>query len=636
MREQNCLNDMIAAIRHRGPDNAASWSDDEAGVHLGHARLSIIDLSPSGHQPMTSHSGRYVIVYNGETYNHLELRTELENSANINEWRGHSDTETLLAGFDQWGIDATITKAVGMFAFAVWDKKHRNLVLGRDRLGEKPLYYGWQNGIFLFGSELSALRGHPLFRPEINRDSITLLMRHNCIPAPYSIYIGINKLPAGSLLTINPDTPDSQPEHYWRAGNAVAQGLDNPFSGTPEEAVLSLETLLKDAVKKQMLSDVPLGAFLSGGVDSSTIAALMQAQSSKPVRTFSMGFDIAEFNEAEHAKAVAKHLRTEHTELYVSAMTAREVIPQLPTIYSEPFSDSSQIPTYLVSKMAREHVTVSLSGDGGDELFAGYNRYVLSGQTWDKLSRLPVGVRKSLAGFLTNISPTAWNKFLGPVQGLMPQGLAQKNIGEKLHKAAGVMPLENMSDVYRHLVSHWQDPTSLVRGATEPSTVLSKHNQHLQKGNHVEQMMALDMMTYLPDDILCKVDRAAMAVSLETRVPMLDHRVAEFAWQLPLDYKLRNGVGKWVLREVLYKYVPKTLIERPKMGFGIPIGDWLRGPLKEWAHDLLNEPRLRQEGYFNSELVEEKWQQHQSGKFNWQYHLWDILMFQAWLAENGD
>lgn len=627
---------MIAAIKHRGPDNAATWSDDEAGIHLGHARLSIIDLSPSGHQPMTSHSGRYVIVYNGETYNHLELRDELENCANINEWRGHSDTETLLAGFDHWGIDATIAKAVGMFAYAVWDRKNRVLNLGRDRLGEKPLYYGWQNGIFLFGSELSALRAHPLFHPQINRDSITLLMRHNCIPAPYSIYKGIYKLPPGSLLTIDPDKPDNQPESFWRVDAAVARGLDNPYSGTPQEAVLALESLLKDAVKKQMLSDVPLGAFLSGGVDSSTIAALMQAHSSNPVRTFSMGFDVADFNEAEHAKAVAQHLGTEHTELYVSARTAREVIPQLPTMYSEPFSDSSQIPTYLVSKMAREHVTVSLSGDGGDELFSGYNRYVLSGQTWDKLSRLPIGARKALAGFLTSVSPTTWNRFLGPVQGLISSGLAQRNIGEKLHKAAGVLPQETISDVYRHLVSHWQDPASLVLGATEPPTVLTKPNQLLQKCNYVEQMMALDMISYLPDDILCKVDRAAMSVSLETRVPMLDHRVVEFAWQLPLDYKLRNGVGKWILREVLYKYVPKTMIERPKMGFGIPIGDWLRGPLKEWAYDLLNDRRLQQEGFFNSELVQKRWQEHQSGKFNWQYHLWDILMFQSWLAENGE
>jgi len=636
LREQDSLKPMIEAIRHRGPDDTGSWANREVGIHLGHTRLSIIDLTQAGHQPMKSHSGRFVLVYNGETYNYTELRDELEKSAGIIDWRGHSDTETLLAGFDHWGIQQTITKTIGMFAFALWDKETRLLTIGRDRLGEKPLYYGWQNGVFLFGSELSALRAHPLFQPEINRNSITLLMRHNCIPAPYSIYNGIKKLPAGCLLTIDPDNQDAEPVMYWDAKTMIARSIDNPFGGSPEEAVSTLDNLLKDAVARQMISDVPLGAFLSGGVDSSTVAALMQASSDKPIRTFSMGFDVAEFNEAEHAKAVAKHLGTEHTELYVSSKAARDVIPRLPTMYSEPFSDSSQIPTFLVSQMAKEHVTVSLSGDGGDELFCGYNRYVLSAQTWDRLSRLPVGLRSTMANFLTSISPDTWNKTLGPIQRFMPSSMAQQNIGEKLHKAAGVMPLNNMSEVYRHLVSHWQEPSKLVLGTNEPSTILTDSNSLLQNGSQVEQMMALDLLTYLPNDILCKVDRAAMSVALETRVPMLDHRVVEFAWQLPLDYKLRNGVGKWVLREVLYKYVPKSMIERPKMGFGIPIGDWLRGPLKEWAYDLLSPERLKREGFFDSEMVQEKWQQHMSGKFNWQYHLWDILMFQSWLEENGN
>jgi asparagine synthase (glutamine-hydrolysing) len=593
---------------------------------------------------MVSAGGRYVIAFNGEIYNHVELRKAVEKGGGPHPgplpegeggaaWRGHSDTETLLAGFDAWGIEATVRRAVGMFAFAVWDRQARTLTLGRDRLGEKPLYYGWQGDAFLFGSELKALKAHPAFAAAVDRNALALLMRHNAIPAPYSIYQGIKKLLPGSLLTMSLQNRHAEPVRYWDACQVVAGGLAQPFVGSPDEAVDALDKLLRDAVAQQMMADVPLGAFLSGGVDSSTVVALMQAQSSRPVRTFSIGFHEAGYNEAEHAKAVARHLGTDHTELYVTAQQAMDVIPRLPSLYCEPFADSSQIPTFLVSQMARQHVTVSLSGDGGDELFGGYNRYVLGQRLWGKLSRLPVGLRAALARGIHALSPDAWNRLLGPIQPLLPMGLSQANVGDKLHKGAAVMAAQTQAELYRLLVSHWAEPEALVLGSQEPPTVLTDPALQPQADNFVHQMMALDTVTYLPDDILTKVDRAAMGVSLETRVPMLDHRVVEFAWQLPLDYKLRGGVGKWPLRQVLYKYVPRELIERPKMGFGIPIDSWLRGPLRDWAEDLLDESRLRQEGYFNPQLVRQKWIEHLSGRRNWQYLLWNVLMFQAWLAE---
>lgn len=630
----NCSEMMINAIRHRGPDSHGTWSDPEVGIYLAHARLSIQDLTSAGNQPMKSRSGRFLVVFNGEIYNHRKLRKELEIVNAGVSWRGYSDTETFLAGFEHWGIEQTVKKTIGMFAFAVWDKKYRKLVLGRDRLGEKPLYYGWQNNMFVFASELSAIKAHPAFKAEINRDALTLLLRHNCIPAPHSIFKGIKKLLPGCLVTLSSCENEAHPVHYWDPVNVIANSQATPFSGTPHEAVDELESLLKDAVKKQLLSDVPLGAFLSGGVDSSLVVAMMQTQSNIPVNTFSLGFNIAAYDEAKHAKAVAAHLKTNHTELYVSAQMARDIIPRLPELYCEPFSDASQIPTFLVSQLARQHVTVSLSGDGGDELFGGYNRYVLSEKIWGRLSTLPVGLRSVLASSLTGVSPRMWNKLLGPIQKVLPEGLAQANIGEKLHKGAGVMTLKSLLEVHRHLASHWKNPEEIVIGGKEPLTLLTMPDKQPQTDNPIHQMMALDLLTYLPDDILCKVDRAAMAVSLETRVPLFDYRVVEFAWRLPLDYKLRDGVGKWVLRQVLYKYIPKNLIERPKMGFGIPIGDWLRGPLREWAEDLLSESRLKREGFFKPDPIQKKLREHMSGDFNWQYHLWSVLMFQAWLAEN--
>lgn len=632
---QALLMSMGQAIIHRGPDDGGQWWDADAGIGLSHRRLSIVDLSPAGHQPMVSACGRFVIAFNGEIYNHLKLRKELVaffQGKNCLAWRGHSDTETLLAAIATWGVEAALKKCVGMFAFALWDRENRCLILARDRLGEKPLYYGWQGDSFLFGSELKALKVHPAFQAEVNRDALALLMRHNYIPTPYCIWQGINKLQPGCFLTLARGQRDQVITQYWSGKSIVEAGVASQFKGGADEAVNVLESLLLDAVGQQMMADVPLGAFLSGGVDSSAIVALMQVQSSRPVRTFTIGFNEAQYNEAEHAKAVARHLHTDHTELYVTAEDAMNVIPKLPMLYDEPFSDSSQIPTFLVSQMACQHVTVSLSGDGGDELFCGYNRYLLGNRLWGKLSRLPVSLRHVMAGGLTRLSPSTWNRLTSPIG----RYLGSVNLGDKIHKGAEVLDSRSIDELYLQLVSHWSNPTNLVLGANEPFTLLTDVTQQPVTSCDIDRMMALDMLSYLPDDILVKVDRAGMGVSLETRVPFLDHRVVEFAWQLPMQYKLREGVGKWALRQVLYKHVPQALIDRPKMGFGVPIDVWLRGPLQSWAENLLNESRLQHEGFFNPLLVKEKWLEHLSGKRNWQYYLWDVLMFQAWLESEGN
>jgi asparagine synthase (glutamine-hydrolysing) len=586
---------------------------------------------------MQSANGVLVLAFNGEIYNHLAMRTELEKSGLAPAWRGHSDTETLLAGFSAWGVQATVERCIGMFAFALWDSNARTLTLGRDRLGEKPLYYGWQGQgavtVFLFGSELKALKAHPAFCAAIDRNALCLLMRHNYIPAPYSIYQGIHKLEAGCLLTVSLAQPEPQVTRYWSAAQVAVTGAARPFAGTAVQAVDALEGLLKDAVAQQMVADVPLGAFLSGGVDSSAVVALMQAQSAQRVKTFTIGFNEAGYNEAEHAKAVAAHLGTDHTELYVTPQQALDVIPRLPTLFCEPFSDSSQIPTFLVAQLARQQVTVSLSGDAGDELFCGYNRYLMASGLWKKLSMLPAGSRRLAARGLTAVSPERWNSLLTPVLGVLPGSLRHANLGDKLHKGSGVLAAGSVDALYLGLVSHWDDPASVVIGGSEPPTLLTGNAPALPGLNDIQRMMALDTLTYLPDDILVKVDRAAMGVSLEGRVPFVDHRVVEFAWSLPQNLKLRDSVGKWALREVLYRHVPKALIERPKMGFGVPIGDWLRGPLRDWAENLLDESRLCREGFFHSAPIRKKWEEHLSGARNWQYHLWDVLMFQAWLEQ---
>ena len=623
---------MADTLVHRGPDDAGVWIDREAGVALAHRRLSILDLSPAGHQPMMSASGRYVIAYNGEVYNYTDLRLELETTDAAPVWRGHSDTEALLAGFEAWGIEETIRRATGMFAFALWDRHNATLTLGRDRLGEKPLYYGWQGNAFLFASELKAIEAHPAFSRQVDRGAVALLMRRNAIPAPYSIWQGIRKLLPGSLVSISRRKSDVTPVRYWDARKIVATGLMQPFEGTPIEAVGMLEALLSASVRRQMVADVPLGAFLSGGIDSSTVVALMQSQSSRPVRTFSIGFHEADYDEAKHAAAVAKHLGTEHTELYVTPRQAIDVIPRLAELYCEPFADASQIPTFLVSQLARQHVTVSLSGDGGDELFGGYSHYVLGPRLWGGLSRIPARLRAWSSRGITVFSPAIWNRLLKPI-GLLRRRSAW-NPGDRLHKGAAVMAARSSAELYRLLASHWDTPASLVLNAHEPPTVLTSPELQSDMGDFVHQMMAMDLVTYLPDDILVKVDRAAMGVSLETRVPFLDHQLVEFAWRLPLEYKLREGVGKWPLRQVLHRHVPRELVERPKMGFSVPIDSWLRGPLRDWAESLLSEERIQREGFFNPALIRQKWNEHLSGQRQWQYQLWNVLMFQAWLERH--
>lgn len=620
---------MTSVLAHRGPDDDGVWIDVENGIALGHRRLSIQDVSPFGHQPMTSKSGRYVVVYNGEIYNFMSLQSRLKLEGYL--FRGHSDTEVLLSAIECWGIKRALKEFAGMFAFALWDKKELSLTLARDRIGEKPLYYGWQNNNLLFGSELNALKQHPGFRSQINRDAITLLLRHNYIPAPYSIYKDIFKIEPGSFMTISVDDLKPKVSSYWSASDIAVSGVRQPFTGTPDEAVDELEHLAKDTIRQQMMADVPLGAFLSGGIDSSTVVALMQAQSSASVKTFSIGFHEEGYNEAKYAKAVARHLGTDHTELYVTSEEVMAVIPRLPTLYCEPFSDSSQISTFLVSQLAKQYVTVSLSGDAGDELFCGYNRYQMTDNLWQRLSMLPVSLRTTVAKGITSISPKGWNsmsKFIPGVQRF-------SNIGDKLHKGADVLASRSIDELYLGLVSHHRDPSALVIGGREPSTLLTDNVPDFDGLSDVQRMMVLDLMTYLPDDILVKVDRAAMGVSLETRVPFLDHRIIEFAWSLPQSIKVRNSQPKWPLRQVLYRYVPRELIDRPKMGFGVPLHDWLRGPLRDWVEALIDESRLHQEGIFEPEPIRKLWSEHLTGKRNWAYLLWDILMFQAWLENEN-
>jgi len=639
------LRDMGNTIAHRGPDDEGAWVDDSAHIALGHRRLSVLDLSPAGHQPMQSSCGRYVIVFNGEIYNHLELRQQLAVNQQPTEWRGHSDTETLLAAFSQWGVEEALKRSVGMFAIALWDRQEQRLYLARDRMGEKPLYYGWCNGTFVFASELKALRKYPDFNNNIDRNALSLYFRYKYIPSPYSIYKDIYKLEPGCLLSISlsattqvpvdvPRAPCSyqgfEIRRYWSLHEQVTEGQSSVIHDE-REALVSLESTLKETMQLQSIADVPLGAFLSGGIDSSLIVALMQSQASQPVKTFTIGFDEAGFNEAEYAKVVAEYLKTEHTELYLSAQQAMDVIPLLPQMYDEPFADSSQIPTYLIAQMAKQNVTVALSGDAGDELFGGYNRYLWGPKIWKKISLLPYGVRQKVIHGLVNLS----GMFGADQQGinrLLPKHLPVALLGEKLEKLGHCLEfVKNIDDLYYSLVSEWRSPEDIVINGKEPGTLLTNKSEwpNLQAPEH--QMMYLDAMTYLPDDILCKVDRAAMSVSLETRVPMLDHRVVELVWSMPLNMKIRNGQGKWALRQILYKYVPSELIERPKQGFSIPLGEWLRGPLRDWAENLLDPVRLKQEGFLRYEPIHKKWTEHLSGKRNWEHQLWSVLMFQAWL-----
>lgn len=630
---------MNQAIQHRGPDANNIWHDNQSNLFLGHCRLAIQDISDAGSQPMHSASGRFVIAFNGEIYNHLALRDEL-NSQRLNpNWRGHSDTETLLACFSAWGVNKTLQKIVGMFAIALWDREQSLLTLARDRLGEKPLYWGWQGENLYFSSELKALKANAFFKTEIDRNSITLLLRHNCIPAPYSIYKDIYKLKPGHYVQIAlsnlTQAYKAEPISYWSFNNIVEAGLKEPFKGTPTQAIDLLEKALLTGINDQMLSDVPLGAFLSGGIDSSAIVALMQAQSSNPIKTFTIGFNDEGYNEAKHAKTVAKHLGTEHTELYIQASDALNVIPKLPDIYSEPFSDSSQIPTFLVSKLASQHVKVALSGDGGDELFGGYNRYLMAQNIWEKSRKMPKPARKIISNLLLTVPPNKWDDIFNLISPALPKPLRIRTAGDKAHKLAKVLGLDNNYEYYRALISHWQQPNEIVINGYEPTTLSSNYDEWPDTDSFEHKMMAIDAQTYMTDDILVKVDRAAMANSLETRVPFLNHHIVELAWMMPLEYKIRNGEGKWLLKQVLYRHIPQELIERPKMGFGIPLHEWLRSSLRDWAEDLLDENVLKEQGYFHPAPIRKLWQEHLSGKYNHQHHLWDVLMFQAWLKNNS-
>jgi len=634
----DAINKMSSAIHHRGPDSSGVWINKNSGVFFGHQRLSILDLSETGHQPMISRSGRYVITYNGEIYNHLGLRNEIEAFTIDIKWRGSSDTETLLEAIDIWGLETTLKKISGMFAFGLWDQKQKCLILVRDRVGQKPLYFGWQGRgekqVFLFGSELKALKAHPEFNSSINKDAIALYLRHNCIPAPYSIYNEIYKLLPGHFLKLeqndlnNKSTPISKA--YWSLIDNAIDGNENILQNEENDIKEELEKKLLFSVKQHMISDVPLGSFLSGGIDSSLITALMQSQSTNPVQTFTIGFKENNYSEAQHAKKIANYLGTNHTELYVSSKMALDVIPKISEVYDEPFADSSQIPTYLISQLASKNVKVALTGDAGDELFCGYNRYVMSKKFSNLFNFTPIALRKILKSGLLSLSVNNWDiiqKILMPFSKL-------NNFGNKVHKGARTLEAKTMLELYHILSSNWSNPSEIMQNFKEPENNLNFYISKIKKLDNQQQMMVLDLITFLSDDILVKVDRAAMSYSLETRTPFLDNDLIDYAWKVPQSLKLKNGSGKWILKQILNKYVPNELMNRPKMGFESPIDKWLRGPLKEWADNLLNSNNLRKEGYINHKIIRKKWDEHLSGKKNWQYNLWNILMFEAWLHEN--
>ena len=615
---------MTETVIHRGPDDGALWIDQDASLALGHRRLSIVDLSSAGAQPMISSCGRFVTSYNGEVYNTQELRSELK--AVGRGFRGHSDTEVIIEGVSLWGVEQTIKRLIGMFAIAVWDRRERVLYLVRDRLGIKPVYWSNFGGRILFGSELKVLRADQSWRPELEKRALTAYMRFGYVPAPLTIYRGVQKLPPGTILTIRVDgTSTIAP--YWSLEEVAREGQNARYAGSEEEATEALDELLRDAVRRQMVADVPLGAFLSGGIDSSTVVGLMQAQSSRPVRTFSIGFGEADYDEAQNAAAVARYLQTEHTELYVSPAHALNVIPQLPDMYDEPLADSSQIPTYLVSKMARQHVTVALSGDGGDELFGGYTRYFRGETLWRVIDLTPRPLRSLAASGVRALSPVAWSA-LG---NMIPERRRPVQFGDKMHKLAGVLAGESeASSFYRQVVSLWADPEGVVSAGAEPKTLHDDHRLRERVPDFLERMQYLDTLSYLPDDILTKLDRASMAVSLEARVPLLDHRIVAFSWSLPRAMKAGDGIGKRLLRRVLDRYVPRGLVERPKMGFVVPVYSWLRRDLRDWAEDLLRERTLAEDGIFNWRLIRARWGEHIEGKQRWDVQLWSVLMFQAW------
>ena len=609
---------MADCMSYRGPDARGAWADPEAGFAMGHRRLAIVDLSEAGAQPMLSQSGRYVISYNGEIYNAAEIRAELV--AKGYGFRGHSDTEVLLEACAEWGIEAAVQRMIGMFAFCLWDRTNRTLWLVRDRLGIKPLYWGLFGELFLFGSELKAFRAHRDFRPELRRDAVAAFLRFAYVPAPYAIYRGVQKLLPGTVLRIDANREPGLAT-FWSMRGVADEAARAPFQGSDADAEEELAVLLQDAVQRRRIADVPLGAFLSGGIDSSTVAALMQATSNRPVRTFSIGFREAGFDEAPLAAAVARHLGTDHTELYVTPDEARAVIPRLADIYDEPFADSSQIPTCLVSAMTRQHVTVALSGDGGDEVFGGYNRHIHAARLNRIMRRTPRGLRRLASRSLRALPPDLFDRLP------LPQRLHIPQLGNKAQKLAQMLQADE-DGIYRSLVSQWQDPAALMQGANEPSYRIDGAPIEAARSAHYFQY--LDTVTYLPDDVLTKVDRASMAVSLEVRVPLLDHRVVALAWSLPQSMRLRNGRSKWILRKVLNRFMPEQLVERPKMGFGVPIGAWLKGPLRDWAETLLSPTALAAGGLLRPEPIRTVWQRHLDGKEDATARIWTVIMLQAW------
>lgn len=631
---------MSRQMKHRGPDDSGVFVDADSGIAVGHRRLSVVDLSSCGHQPMVSASGRYVITYNGEIFNHSQLRRELETFGFS--FRGHSDTETMLAAVERWGVEGALPRFNGMFAFGIWDRTERTLVLARDRLGVKPLYYGRVGSMFVFASELKAIRALPAFSNEINRDAVALLLRHGYIPAPYSIYKGIRKLLPGTWLPIDAQTANSPADSatlqalarvYWSAQTVAERGTRDRVTMPDADAIDELERLLRDAIAIRMEADVPLGAFLSGGIDSSTIAALMQAQSARPVETFSIGFEEQGFNEAPFARAVARRLGTEHHEAYVTSQDALRVVPRLPEIFDEPFADSSQIPTFLMSRLARKTVTVSLSGDGGDELFGGYARYFEAERYRRVATGMPrwlltptVAMLRDAGGTTATLAERACR--------LLPYQFRPKNPVMAAARMGEMLGARTDTERYARLVEHWTNATDVVKNAKNVTTALTDPLRQAALATPFESMMYSDLVSYLPDDCLTKVDRASMAASLEVRVPLLDYRVVEFAWKLPLQHRIRDRQGKWLLRQVLYRHVPKALVERPKAGFGVPIAGWLRGPLRDWAESLLTERRLSEDGFFDPTALREVWSLHVSKRASEPYRLWNVLMFQAWLHES--
>jgi asparagine synthase (glutamine-hydrolysing) len=632
---------MADTLRRRGPDDGGAWVDATAGIALGFRRLAIVDLSPEGHQPMVSASGRFVIAFNGEIYNFLDLRKELQCSSNGRlAFRGTSDTEVMLAAIEAWGLDNALPRFAGMFAFALWDRRQRKLHLCRDRIGEKPLYYGWVGNVFLFGSELKALRRHTAFLPRVRRESLAPYLRNGYIPSPFSIYEGIFKQPPGTALsipvTLSPGLlPD--PQAYWSVRRTALQAMSDRLPDNEVEVANQLDSVLRNTIRQEMIADVPLGAFLSGGIDSSTVVALMQAESARPVRTFTIGFHECAFNEADQARAVARHLATDHTELYVTPAEMLAVIPRLPEVYDEPFADSSQVPTFLVAQMARSQVTVSLSGDGGDEVFAGYEWYRRNARLWHQTRLLPAPLRRLAGHWLSGPRNKRWARLLGALRHLVPGRLRRMAQGDRLGKLGALLAHADRSEsLHQWLISaHWEPGHHVLLDAPPNGFDLTDSSSWPTLEEVVEELQCCDLTTYLPDDILVKVDRASMGFSLESRAPFLDHRVVEFAWRIPSQMKMRHGQGKWILRQVLHRYVPKVLVERPKRGFSVPVDAWLRGPLATWAESLLAPSLLKMQGFFDPGPVWQLWQQHLAGTHDWGRHLWHLLMFQAWLNAHG-